>query len=111
MPPKWDPLAKSPGGAGQETLGWYIADLAAFQSAHPELPQGDTARLSDKQRRRLIAAYSEARDRAELEEARRISPKHYEIVERAQRTGWIESPVAPGDKRSSKAKAKKKPRR
>lgn len=90
MPRKWDPLAVPPKGAqGSSWQRWFAEDITAFQREHPDMPQKFIGELSDRDRKKLIKAYHQARNEAELEEAKKKGDDFAKMVERFHRTGVL----------------------
>jgi hypothetical protein len=70
--------------------------LIAFQKEHPELPS-----VGNTPNRKLMKAWQRAREAAELEDAKKVSPEYAAIVERFHRTRVI-STTPPRKRRSKK---------
>jgi hypothetical protein len=86
MAERWNPGAKSPKGPVAEYMQWLRDDLLAFQRERPDVPQEDVATLGSRKFKKLLRAWNSARQEAELEEAKKISPAWYKTVKRFNRT-------------------------
>jgi hypothetical protein len=89
MAERWNPAAKLPKGPVVEYMQWLRDDLSAFQRERPDVPQEDVATLGSRKLKKLLRAWNNARQEAELEEAEKISPAWYKTVKRFHRTGVL----------------------
>jgi hypothetical protein len=96
MAKNWDPRAKAPAAGTGESLEWFAKDVAAFQQTRPDLPQGELGSLSVRAKSRIVRPWNEAREVAELEDAKRVSSEYYDAVKKFQRTRTIMSPPRKG---------------
>ena len=103
MARKWDSRAKIPTESARQMLDWLNADLAAFQREHPKARQGRCDAMPARERDLLLVLYDRARNRAELQDAKAVSPGYYRAVKKLQRSHsvTIETP-RPAKKRAPK---------
>lgn len=87
--PIWDPRAKYPEDAASFQT-WFVSDLELFRRSRPDLPQGA---IGVRARNKIIRAWCDARDVAELEDAAGVSPEYHQAVKTFQRTRTITLPL------------------
>ena len=105
MPTKWDPRSKPAAPDMGSYLEWFASDLELFRRSRPDFPQGA---LGARARNKVIRAWNEAREAAELEDAARVSSEYHQAVKTFHRTRTITSA---SKKKKTANRAPKKSRR
>ncbi len=89
MPKRWSPRTRPPRGTN-EFIHWIAEDMALFQRERLDLPQGA---LSARDRNKVLRAWNEAREAAEVEDAGKVSPEWQEAVRKFHRTRSLTLPL------------------
>jgi hypothetical protein len=96
----WNPRSKYPDDI-VDFATWFVNDLELFRKSRSDLPQGA---LGIRARNKVIRAWTEAREMAEQDDAKKISPEYYQAVRTFHRTGTIKLPLTKKKAGSSRRK-------
>ncbi|HEX3665934.1 MAG TPA: hypothetical protein VHU23_11945 [Rhizomicrobium sp.] len=89
----WNPLAESPPDqSNEESTRWLQGQIAAFQRAHPDMPEGHYYSLRKGDQSKLVRAFDKARSAARNAEASKNNPKLARALKRRESKRPTSSP-------------------